>query len=133
MSAQGAIKRRWRYYATPAGHRPVAAFIAGLSDLDAAEVIAAMTEVRQKGTSVARHLDKDIWEVRAEGPNDSYRVLFATEGKKSRILLGVHAFPKHTQKTPDHHIELAQRRLADWRRRGRARRQPPQQRDRRRP
>ena len=111
----------------------MAKFIKGLSDLDAAEVVAAMTEVRQKGLSVARHLVGDIWEVRAEGADDSYRVLFAAEGKKSRILLGVHAIPKHTQKTPDHDIELAQRRLNDWRRRGLAQRQRAQQRPRPRP
>src|SRR5437870_333761 len=107
------VKRRWRFYATPAGHKPVDAFIDALPELDAVEVHAAMKDVREKGLRVARHLLGDIWEVRAEGPNDSYRILFAAEGKKSRIFLAVHAFPKRGQKTPDQDLELAQRRLRD--------------------
>src|ERR671911_2343792 len=48
-------------------------------------------------------------------------VLFATEGAKSQVLLAVSAFTKKTQKTPVAEIRLAERRLADWRRRGRRR------------
>jgi len=121
--SSGQVKRRWRFYSTPAGHRPVDAFVDALPEPDAVEVHAAMKEVRDKGLRVARHLQGDIYEVRAEGPNDSYRILFATEGKKSRVLLAVHAIPKHGQKTPDQDIDLAQRRLRDWRARGRLRRQ----------
>jgi phage-related protein len=33
------------------------------------------------------------------------------------VLLGLHAFSKKTQRTPAQAIELATRRLADWRRR----------------
>ncbi len=125
MSA-GQVKRRWRFYSTPAGRRPVDVFIDALPELDAAEVHAAMKEVRDKGTRLARHLRGDIYEVRAEGPNDSYRILFATEGKKSRILLAVHAILKHGQKAPNHAIDVAERRLREWRDRGRRRRQTAQ-------
>ena len=118
VSASRQVKRRWRNYATASGYKPAAAFIDGLPDLDAAEVHAAMKDVRDRGKREGRHLRGDIWEVRAEGPNGSYRVLFAAEGKKSRILLSVHAFAKRTQPTPDRDIRLAERRLADWRARG---------------
>ena len=50
----------------------------------------------------------------------SYRILFATEGKRGQILLGLEAFRKKTQKTPPESMALAERRLRDWRARGRA-------------
>ena len=80
-----------------------------------------MREVREVGLTVARHLRGDMYEVRADGAENSYRLLFAAEGRKSRVLLGLVAIAKHTQKTPDRVIRLAEHRLADWRRRGRMR------------
>ncbi len=67
----------------------------------------------------ARHLRSEIYEVRVSGENRIYRVLFATEGRYSQVLLALEAFDKKTQKTPPAKIELAQERLADWRKRGR--------------
>lgn len=46
-------------------------------------------------------------------------MLFATEGAKNQVLLAVSAFNKKTQKTPPGEIATAERRLADWRARGR--------------
>ncbi|MGH2671351.1 MAG: type II toxin-antitoxin system RelE/ParE family toxin [Actinomycetota bacterium] len=82
---------------------------------DRAEVAAAMADVRIEGLRVARHIRGDLYEVRAEGPRASVRVLFAQEGNKGRILLALDAFEKKTQKTPDRLIRLAAKRLADWR------------------
>jgi phage-related protein len=111
-------KRRWRDYRTAAGRRPVKEFIAGLSDTDAAAVAAAMKDVQENGLGVARHLKEDIYEVRADGDKQVFRVLFATEGQKGRVLLALEAFSKKSQKTPLATIELAEKRLADWRSRG---------------
>jgi phage-related protein len=83
------------------------------------EILAAMADVRVNGLEVARHLGGHIWEVRATGDRVIYRVLFATEGTRSQILLALSTFNKKTQKTPPAEIALAQRRLADWRRRAR--------------
>jgi phage-related protein len=111
-------KRRWRAYKTAAGRCPVEEFIDALSDDDAAAVLAGMAEVRDEGLRAARHLDGDIWEVRVDGDRVIYRVLFAEEGTRGRVLLSLEAFKKKTQKTPPAAITLAKRRLADWRRRG---------------
>jgi hypothetical protein len=46
----------------------------------------------------------EIYEARADGASASHRLLFTEEGAKRRVLLGLQA------------IELATRRLADWRR-----------------
>jgi phage-related protein len=78
-------------------------------------VLVAMREVAQKGLSSARHLRGEIYEVRADGPSGSYRVLMALEGTKGRILLALAGFRKQTQRTPPGMIGLAERRLDDWR------------------
>lgn len=93
-------------------------FIDGLSDSDAASVLAGMVEVRDRGLRAARHLDGEVWEVRVDGDRVIYRILFAEEGSRGQVLLALEGFSKKTQKTPPSVIKLAKRRLADWRRRG---------------
>ncbi|MBA3728438.1 MAG: type II toxin-antitoxin system RelE/ParE family toxin [Actinobacteria bacterium] len=90
-------------------------FLDTLSPEDRAEVAAAMADVRADGLRVARHLRGEVYEVRADGPGASVRILFAEEGKKGRVLLALEGFEKKTQKTPDRLIRLAEKRLADWR------------------
>jgi phage-related protein len=107
--------RRWRDYQTSSGRRPVRDFLQSLSDEDAAEVVAAMAEVRELGLQAARKLRDDIWEVRADGNRVIHRVLFAQEGRRGFILLALVGFTKKTQRTPPDVIVLAERRLADWR------------------
>lgn len=112
--------RRWRFYATEAGRKPVRSLLDELSDADAAAVAAAMREVAMTGVSAARHLRGDI-EVRADSDRQAYRLLFAPEGRQGQILLALEGFSKKTRKTPPAKIELAEKRLADWRTRGRSR------------
>ncbi|MFN2568239.1 MAG: type II toxin-antitoxin system RelE/ParE family toxin [Candidatus Dormibacteria bacterium] len=107
--------RRWRDYRTASGQRPVHRFITGLSDDDALAVAAGMKDVALNGLVAARHLRGDIYEVRAEGRRATFRVLFAPEGSRGRVLLALEAFSKKSQQTPAHTISLAERRLADWR------------------
>lgn len=111
-------RRRWRFYDTAAGRRPVRDFLDSLGDADAAAVLHEMREVAKLGLKEARHLRGDIYEVRAEGDRQRFRVLFAREGRTGQILLALEAFSKKTQRTPKASLELAERRLADWRRRG---------------
>lgn len=102
------------------GRRVIDDYLDALSEPDASAIAAAMQDVREHGLTVARHLRGQIYEVRADGVDNSYRLLFAAEGRKSRILLGLHVIEKHTQQTPDRDIRKAERRLFEWRRRGRA-------------
>jgi phage-related protein len=90
-------------------------FIDGLTDLEAAAVVAAMKEVAALGLVAARHLRTDIYEVRALAGPRSFRLLFSAEGRSGHILLSLSAFEKKTQRTPYREIELAERRLRDWR------------------
>jgi phage-related protein len=111
-------KRRWRDYQTDRGRRPVKEFLDGLSDVDAAAVAASMKDVREHGMVAARHLRSDIYEVRADGDRQSFRILFAQEGEHGQVLLSLSGFSKKTRKTPPEEITLAEKRLRDWRTRG---------------
>jgi phage-related protein len=113
-------KRRWREYRTAAGKSPVEEFLERLADDDAAEIYAGMAEVRKHGLSAAKHLGDEIWEIKAQGRHESFRVLFAPEGEHGQVLLALVGFSKKTRKTPPDLIRLAKRRLRDWRSRGRA-------------
>jgi phage-related protein len=94
-------------------------FLARLSTEDSEAVASEMRVVAQRGLLLARHLRGDIYEVRADGETQSYRILFAAEGSYHHILLALEAFSKKTQQTPPDKIRLAERRLKDWRERGR--------------
>ena len=85
-------------------------------------MLEAMRDVREKGNRAGRHLRGDIWEVRADGDKVIYPILYANEGSTKRILLALEGFTKKTQKTPKQKVGLAEKRLADWRRRGDAKR-----------
>lgn len=110
-----AVQRRWRDYRTPAGRRPVHEFLLDQPDAARAEIAAEMKVIRDLGLEAARHVRGDIYEVRVSHDRVAYRVLFANEGSKGRILLALEAFTKKTRKTPPHLIDLAEERLRDWR------------------
>jgi phage-related protein len=118
MSGQSRYRRQWRFYETSGGARPVEDFIDSLPREDASKLVAAMADVAADGLPVARHLRGDIYEVREDGRDQSYRVLFAPEGRYGQILLALEAFSKKTQRTPPAKINLAEARLRDWRERG---------------
>jgi phage-related protein len=109
--------RRWRHYETTSGRRPVGEFLQRLADKDAAALATAMEEVRSQGLRGARHLQGQVYEVRADGSRVIYRLLFAPQGEHGQILLTLAIFKK-TQKTPIGKIRLAQQRLREWERRG---------------
>ena len=111
-------KRQWRDYQTEGGARPVKDFIMALPDEDRASVLEEMRYVREHGVMGARHVRGEIYEVRASHNTNIYRILFAREGRFKHILLSLEGFQKKTQETPLHEIELAERRLVDWRRQG---------------
>jgi phage-related protein len=114
-------ERQWRDYRTESGARPIKDFLLALPDEDRAAILEEMEYVRQRGTPAARHLRKDIYEVRTTYNKKTYRILFACEGHFNHILLALEGFQKKTQQTPETSIKLAEQRLADWRRRGKIR------------
>lgn len=109
----------WRFYETAAGRKPVREFLDDLAGDDVAVVLAAMRDVARNGLSAARHVRGEIYEVREDGDLQTFRVLFAVEGRGGHVLLALEGFSKKSRKTPPQLIDVAQRRLDDWRSRGR--------------
>ena len=71
---QGYVSHRWRFL--PVGDKE----IDQLSEEDVVGLHAQMKIVQQDGLKAARHLDEDIYEVEAHGIDNSYRLLFSSEG-----------------------------------------------------
>lgn len=59
------------------------------------------------GMPLVRSLGKRLWEMRSNIPNGTARILFTVK-KDNAVLL--HGFIKKTQKTPQNHLETAQKR-----------------------
>jgi phage-related protein len=120
----GEHKRQWRDYRTANGRRPTVEFFDDLKaknlNEDLVMILKNMKRVANLGLPAARHLRGDIYEVRTNGTAGNYRILFATEGRYSQVLLSLEAFVKKTPKTPPAKIKLAEDRLRDWRSRGSA-------------
>lgn len=108
-------RRQWRDYRTPAGGRSVKEFLAKLTDEEVAAIAAGMRNVRERGTAAARHLRGDVYEIRADAATRSFRLLFSCEGKYSQVLLSLSIYEKRTQRAPTQEIELAEKRLKEWR------------------
>lgn len=74
-----------------------------------------MKEVTRDGLPAAKHLSRDIYEVKADTNDKFFRVLFAAEGKYNHVLLSLEVFAKKSRKTPKPKLDLANERLKDWR------------------
>jgi phage-related protein len=114
-------RRQWRFYRSPSGRQPVQQQLDQLSDEDAAAVAVAMKEVRAagRGHPDVNQLRGDIWQIEIDGKRVIYRLLFSEEGRFGQVLLALVIVTKKWQRAKQHHIHLAERRLAEWRDRGR--------------
>ncbi len=81
MPEEQPYKRQWRAYKTQSGACPVKEFLETLAGEDAQAVALAMKEVAVYGLASARHVRSDIYEVRADGNHQTFRIRFATEGR----------------------------------------------------
>ncbi len=122
MEGSRRTRRQWRFYRTASGQEPVREFLwdRHLPDEDAAAIAAVMTEVRNAGRAHpdVNHLRGDIWQLEIRGRSAIYRLLFAEEGRYQQVLLALEVVNQKWQKAKGRHIELAEKRLADWRERG---------------
>lgn len=122
MEGSRRTRRQWRFYRTASGQEPVREFLwdRHLPDEDAAAIAGVMTEVRNAGRAHpdVNHLRGDIWQLEIRGRSAIYRLLFAEEGRYQQVLLALEVVNKKWQKAKGRHIELAEKRLADWRERG---------------
>ncbi len=77
------------------------------------------TKSRDWGFAPRSTLRENSTKSKAESDRQTFRVLFALEGKHDQVLLSLEAFSKKQRKLPREKIELAKRRLRDWRSRSR--------------
>src|SRR5215471_14189191 len=112
-----AVRRRWRFYMTEAGRRPVDEFLDGVSEDDAARIAAAMKQVRRNGRADpdVNHLRGDIWQLEVDGERVIYRLLYAELGRSGQALLALEIVTKRVaegQESPHRARRGAPRRLA---------------------
>ena len=65
------------------------------------------------GMPAVGNLKNGIWEVRTRLDDSIARVLFATD---TGIMILLHGFIKKTRRTPDDDLEIARKRLSDYKR-----------------
>jgi phage-related protein len=75
-----------------------------------------MQLIRESGVRGSRHLRGELYEVRAQTAGAHYRLIFCQVSRS--VLLALLTYDKNTERTPRQVLELAQRRLSDWRARG---------------
>jgi len=94
----------------------VGEYLRDLSAEDRRALTGALQLIRESGVRGSRHLRGDLYELRAQTAGAHYRLIFCQVSRS--VLLALLAYDKNTERTPRHVLELAQRRLSDWRARG---------------
>ena len=112
MSSTGKIPAI--FYRSAWGDEPVREWLKALGKADRQAIGEDIAYVQYKwpiGKPRVDHLRGSVWEVRSKIGNRIARVLFAVE--QSEMIL-LHAFIKKTQQTNPGDIELATKRLKEW-------------------
>jgi phage-related protein len=102
------------FYRSESGDEPVREWLKALDMVDRKTIGEDIAYVQYKwpiGKPRVDHLRGSVWEVRSKIGNRIARVLFAVEGAEMILL---HAFFKKTQQTNPADIELATKRLKEW-------------------
>ena len=102
------------FYRSASGDEPVREWLRALSEADRQTIGEDIAYVQYKwpiGKPRVDHLRDSIWEVRSKIGNRIAHVLFAVD--QSEMIL-LHAFVKKTQQTNPTDIELATKRLKEW-------------------
>jgi phage-related protein len=120
MAESRVFRRQWREYKTASGRSPVGDFLNEQSEYDAIRITAAMRKVAREGlrSGMVRDLTGTIREVRITGHDQSFRILFAPQGRYEQVFLALEGFSKKEEKTPMDVIRTAEERLRDWQGRG---------------
>jgi len=108
------------FYRTETGKCYIEDFLDSLSGKEAQKIVWVFKLIEEFDSIPKRYFKKlfnteDIWEVRVDGKNKTYRILGFFDGNKIVVLN--HAFIKKTQKTPKRNIEIAENRKRDYMRR----------------
>jgi phage-related protein len=104
------------YYQSQTGKSPVAEFIDSLDAKSRARIARTLDLLEEFGTDLgmpyARHLEKQLWELRIRHGRNRYRIIYFLATGATFILL--HGFTKKTGPVPRGDIEIARRRRDDY-------------------
>lgn len=111
------------FYRTQSGECPVEKFLDVLSAKQAKKVTWVLSLVESLDIVPIQYFKKldgtdDIWEVRVNFGNDTFRLLGFFD--KGNLIVLTNGFAKKTQKTPLSEINLAEQRKKDYQSRGKA-------------
>ena len=106
-------------YSTEDGKEVLAEFINELPSKHQAKAFREIDLLAEFGNALkepyVKHIDGEIWELRIKFSSDISRIFYFIWPADTIVLL--HGFIKKTQKTPRSEIEIAQKRLRDYKRR----------------
>ena len=101
------------------GKSPVIDAVRALDAPSRAKVGAYLKTLEEQGHKLrephVKPMGSSLMELRIPIVNGKYRVFYFFAN--GTIIVVLHAFQKKTQKTPDKEIELARKRMEDWKRR----------------
>ena len=104
------------FYCSASGSEPVRDWLKELAASERKVIGEHIAYVQYKwpiGKPRVDHLRGPVWEIRTSLGNRIARTLFAVEG---RTVILLHGFIKKTQQTRKDDIDLAEKRLKEWRR-----------------
>jgi phage-related protein len=104
------------YYQSGAGNSPVQEYIDSLDAASGAKVARALDLLEEFGIKLgmpyARHLEKQLWELRTRQGRNRYRIIYFLATGRTFILL--HGLNKKTGPVPRSDLETAESRRADY-------------------
>ncbi len=105
------------FYRTDSERCPVEEFLDSLSGKQAQKVLWVLRLIQDLDSVPSKYLKKlvntdDIWEVRVQSGNNTFRLLGFFDNNNLIIL--TNGFAKKTQKTPSQEIDLAEKRKKDY-------------------
>ena len=108
------------FYKTENGKSPVEEFLDTLTSKQAQKVTWVLRVIRDLNQIPQEYFKKlvntEIWEVRVKSGNNIFRILGFKDGLNFVVL--TNGFQKKTQKTPKSEIELAERRMREYKKMG---------------
>ena len=106
-------------FATAAGEEVVADFLDSLPRKHRAKAIWEIELLAVQGIGLtlpyARHIDGELWELRIKFSSDISRIFYFVATKSKIVLL--HGFVKKTDKTPPGEIDIARKRMLEYKER----------------
>jgi phage-related protein len=108
----------WRieYYESAAGRSPVEDFIDSLDARSRAQVARTLDLLEEFGISLgmpyARHLEKQLWELRVRHGKNRYRIIYFLYAEQTFVLL--HGLIKKTGPVPRTDVRIAGSRMNDY-------------------